>query len=108
MTSLAELSRIAEILNQETDSYTQSLANLEKKLVHIKLGVEAWIVLSEVATSGVPARDSRIRTLLGFAKTDEGWVVCGSGRADRIRLVSRRPGLPLREPVRRFSTEAPS
>ena len=74
MISLEELSRLAETINQETDSYTQSLAELEKKLVCMNLGIEAWVPLNpEVATSGIPERNTRIRTILGFAKTTEGW-----------------------------------
>ncbi len=73
MVNLAELSRLAEALNQQTDLYTQSLTELEKKLVRMNLGIETWVTLMEVATSGTPNRDTCIRTLLGFAKTSEGW-----------------------------------
>lgn len=73
MAKLAELSYLAETLNQETDVYTQSLADLERKLVRMNLGIETWVVLEEIRTSGTPKRDTCTRTLLGFAKTGEGW-----------------------------------
>ena len=73
MQNLAELSRLAEILNKETDTYTQSLTQLENKLNKLNLGIEAWVPLSESASSGSVDRQSQIRTLLGYAKTSEGW-----------------------------------
>jgi hypothetical protein len=71
--NLEQLSRLAVTLNQETDSYTKSLAELEKKLLKMNLGIQAWVPLIEVAKSGMPSRDTCIRPMLGYAKTDEGW-----------------------------------
>lgn len=73
MEHLEQLSSLAAILNQETDSYTQSLAALEKKLNSMNLGIEAWVVLTESGQEGTPNRDSYQRILFGYAKTDEGW-----------------------------------
>jgi hypothetical protein len=73
MTHLSQLASLAAALNQETDSYTQSLAELEKKLNRLNLGIEAWVVLTEAAKSGNPSRDSYEETILGYAKTEEGW-----------------------------------
>src|ERR1700678_2920978 len=70
---LAELSRLAETLNKETDSYTQSLVQLEKKLSKMNLGVGAWVPLKECGTLGTPRRDSSLLTMLGYAKTSDGW-----------------------------------
>lgn len=70
---LAQLSRIAQTLNQETDAYTESLTQLEKKLRQMNLGVEAWVPLKESGMSGTPGRDSSLLTVLGYAKTSDGW-----------------------------------
>jgi len=73
MNHLVELSSLAQVLNQETDSYTQSLAELEKKLNRLNLGIEAWVVLFESGRAGTPNGDTYSQTLLGYAKTEEGW-----------------------------------
>jgi hypothetical protein len=74
MEDLSELARLAETLNEETDSYTDLLSELEKQLRQLNLGIECWVTLLEVAKSGSPnGRETYIRTLLGYAKTDEGW-----------------------------------
>jgi hypothetical protein len=73
MAPLAELSRLAETINKETDAYTQSLAQLENKLNKLNLGIEVWVALRASASTGNPKRDSYVRTLLGYAKTSEGW-----------------------------------
>lgn len=73
MNHLAQLSSLAAVLNQETDAYTKSLADLEKKLNRLNLGIEAWVVLTESSKSGTPNRDTTTRTILGYAKTEEGW-----------------------------------
>lgn len=73
MNKLAELSRLAATLNQETDTYTKSLGELEKKLTLMNLGVEVWLPLKENSATGTPDRDVSIQTFLGYAKTDEGW-----------------------------------
>jgi hypothetical protein len=73
MTNLAELSALASVLNKETDAYVQSLTDLEKKINRLNLGIEAWIVLVESGASGTPNRETTQRTLLGYAKTEEGW-----------------------------------
>src|SRR5258708_2986388 len=73
MEQIAQLSSLAAVLNQETDSYTQSLTELEKKLNGLNLGIEAWVVLGESQLQGDVNRDSHTRTLLGYGKTDEGW-----------------------------------
>ena len=70
---LAELSRLAETLNKETDTYTDALAQLEKKLRKMNLGVEAWVCLKAVGTKGTPERGTSIDTMLGYAKTPDGW-----------------------------------
>jgi hypothetical protein len=74
MEDLSELARLAETLNEETDSYTESLSQLEKQLRQLNLGIECWVPLVEVARSGSPAgRETYVRILLGYAKTEEGW-----------------------------------
>lgn len=73
MEQLAQLSSLAAVLNQETDSYTKSLTELEKKLNKLNLGVEAWVVLTQFGPEGYPGRDSYKKILLGYAKTDDGW-----------------------------------
>ncbi len=74
MEDLSELARLAESLNEETDSFTESLSQLEKQLRQLNLGIECWVPLLELARSGSPAgRETYIRTLLGYAKTEEGW-----------------------------------
>ncbi|HEV2991298.1 MAG TPA: hypothetical protein VG759_22860 [Candidatus Angelobacter sp.] len=70
---LAELSNLAEDLNKETDSYTETLTNLEKNLRKLNLGVEAWVRLEERNRSGNPMRHSSTITELGYAKTSDGW-----------------------------------
>jgi hypothetical protein len=64
---LEQLSRLAQTLNKETDAYTESLAQLEGRLRQISLGVEAWVRLE------APNSDDKIVTMLGYAKTPEGW-----------------------------------
>jgi hypothetical protein len=71
--SLAELSHLARTLNEQTDAYTESLTKLEKKLREMNLGVEAWVPLKDTRMSGTPDRDTSIRTILGYAKTSDGW-----------------------------------
>src|SRR5260370_8156390 len=39
----------------------------------MNLGVEAWVTLKETRMSGTPDRDSSTRTILGYAKTPDGW-----------------------------------
>ncbi|SRR6266478_683742 len=73
MTHLAELSSLAQVLNQETDAYTKSLSELEKTLNGFNLGIEMWVLLTESGVSGTPNRDTYTQTLLGYAKTEEGW-----------------------------------
>jgi hypothetical protein len=73
MNHLAELSSLAQVLNQETDAYTKSLTELEKKLNGFNLGIEAWVVLIESGKAGTPNRDTYSQTLLGYAKTEDGW-----------------------------------
>ena len=70
---LAQLAQLAQTLNEQTDAYTESLKQLESKLRQMNLGVEAWVPLKETRMSGTPDRDSSMRTLLGYAKTSEGW-----------------------------------
>jgi hypothetical protein len=71
--SLAELSLLARNLNEQTDAYTESLTKLEKNLRQMNLGVEAWVTLKETRMSGTPNRDTATRTILGYAKTPDGW-----------------------------------
>lgn len=74
MDDVSELARLAEALNEETDSFTESLSRLERQLRQLNLGIECWVPMLEVARSGSPAgRETYIRTLLGYAKTEEGW-----------------------------------
>jgi hypothetical protein len=71
-----ELSRLAEKLNQESDAFTTRLASLNEKLNKLNLGVEVWLErspLSDQLTAGNPMRDTNEQTLLGFAKTPDGW-----------------------------------
>lgn len=70
---LTELSHLAEALNQETDAYSEALSQLEKKLRKMNLGIEAWVTLTQKGVSGSPGRDSSLRTMLGYAKTSDGW-----------------------------------
>jgi hypothetical protein len=87
---VAQLSSLAETLNQETDTYTESLTQLEKKLRQMNLGVEAWVPLKENNRSGNPKRQSTMMTMLGYAKTSDGWgfalrdvrVECGFYQGD--------------------------
>jgi len=74
MNQLNELAHLSQLLNKESDSHSQYLAQLEKYLRQLNLGVETWVVLSESSMSGTPSRDSSRRTYLGYAKTDEGWL----------------------------------
>jgi hypothetical protein len=73
MNHLSQLSSLAQVLNQETDSYTKSLTELQKRINGLNLGIETWVVLSESGKAGTPNRDTYRQTLLGYAKTDEGW-----------------------------------
>jgi hypothetical protein len=70
---LAELSHLAQVLNKETDAYSEALSQLENKLKKMNLGIEAWVNLAESSVSGNPMRSTFWRTMLGFAKTSDGW-----------------------------------
>jgi hypothetical protein len=39
----------------------------------MNLGVEAWVPLKENSASGGPTRESSTTTMLGYAKTSDGW-----------------------------------
>jgi hypothetical protein len=84
MNHLSQLSSLAQVLNQETDSYTKSLTELEKKINALNLGIETWVLLIESGESGNSNRGFYRQTLLGYAKTDEGW-----GFAVQERRVER-------------------
>jgi hypothetical protein len=84
MNHLSQLSSLAQVLNQETDSYTKSLTELEKKINALNLGIETWVLLIESGESGNSNRGIYRQTLLGYAKTDEGW-----GFAVQERRVER-------------------
>jgi hypothetical protein len=73
MEPLVSLSRLAEKLNQTTDSYTQSMIVVEKQLREMNIGVETWLEISETAKAGSPDRETSLRKLLGYAKLPEGW-----------------------------------
>lgn len=73
METLASLSRLAEKLNQTTDSYTRSLIDVEKQLRDMNIGVETWLTISETAKSGSPDRETSSRKMLGYAKLSDGW-----------------------------------
>ncbi len=73
MEALVSLSRLAEKLNQTTDSYTQSLTAVEKQLREMNLGVEIWLEVAETAKSGSPDRETSLRKLLGYARLTDGW-----------------------------------
>jgi hypothetical protein len=73
METFVSLSRLAQKLNQTTDSYTQSLTDVEKQLREMNIGVEAWIEISETVKSGTPDRETSLRKMLGYSRVTDGW-----------------------------------
>ena len=73
MNHLSQLSSLAQALNQETDSYTKSLIELQKRLNKFNLGIEVWVGLLESGQAGTPNQGTYSQTLLGYAKVDKGW-----------------------------------
>jgi len=71
---------------------------LVPKLNRLNLGVEAWVVLFESGQAGTPNRDTYSRTLLGYAKTEEGW-----GFAVKDKRIER--GFFENDPTCRYENE---
>jgi len=65
---------------------------LVPKLNRLNLGVEAWVVLFESGQAGTPNRDTYSRTLLGYAKTEEGWgFAVKDKRIERVFFKMTQP-----------------
>src|SRR5438445_1828359 len=102
---IAELSHLAATLNKATDTYTEALSQLEKKLKSLNLGIEAWVTLDETCISGSTTCSTSVRTMLGYAKTvPNGWgFVVQKVRVER-GLLEGDPCLPWQQP---FEEEQP-
>ena len=82
--SLAELTKLAATLEQESEDLNALIESLEKQLEGCKIGVSVWLdeVLEEECT--VEARDARMVTV------HEGWVIGYARAADAWRIAAKR------------------
>jgi hypothetical protein len=78
MANLSELSSLSKALNEESNQVNALLLDIEKKLIEMNLGVEAWAtIMQEPYTEGEPGCNDysywSADTQVGFSKWHDEW-----------------------------------